>query len=940
MVALAAGSAAAQSPIATLPYSSELGYNYGIAPDWENTNAGPRGSKSFEYDRNNVIDYPSYGFSVGICHPYDSDYAANCWVISPYFQLETGKEYTVSFWTATRGADREKFELRYTNATERTYQNLAAGTQLINNSYYLSPLTLEKQEATFTVAENGAYTFGIHCYSDADSYTFFVTGFDIREAGDSGDNGDDPGNLGSAEALPFSTNFETVADFDKWTSVKGPNATINRTWAYNSYSHWAELDGTEYETEDFWFVSPELNFAEAGNYAIDMLATIYGSMDVAVVAGTDQASLDAARVIASYPDITEFDKTCCIPFEMTETGNFRIALHCYATTGSYMGYRLNSFKVKRDLPVPALVEDLVAIPDLMDALQVNLSWTNPSLDNKETALSALTKVELLRNGQVVNTINNPTPGSVGAYLDEVPAAGVYTYSVMAYNANGCIDVDPIEVKTDYVGRPQATMPYNFNISNATEEQINMFSTFDGNNDGTTWQYVPGYWGGGDMINTNLGNEADDYIATPYLTLAPGYYRIDSYVNANENSYEVGIATNRHDLAGTYTKLAEFNDVKEYGYVQKSTFFEAPTAGDYLIVIRHVGPSGATYYNTCKFTELKVTPQDLLPAQVSDLTATETESGSVEVSWTLPAVDIVGNALADGTELGYKIFKNDYILATQELSANCAPGQPVVYTDNNPNAGLTKYTVKVFNVNGEAEGDAPTVTIYTGEVAEMPMTTSTFNNWNLVNGGTYWNKWSAEEGPLTWDGYSAEEDYAFSPYFKFNPESDYLVRINVTADPYEEETALRIIAANEADEDADIIELSQIIISSDGDYEKNLTTRTIEAYELDEPAYYLPAGKQMIGFVPNSGGTFTINSFHIEDTTQTGVTTIMASAAGIRYSNGVAYFPANARDIVISNVAGQVLFSAEKADNVRINTPGVIIISATIDGRFATLKIRR
>lgn len=938
MMALSFGAAAV-----TVPYSSEIGASGNtIDPDWAIENAGARGSKSFTFDNLGRLNYAEYGFTYGIVHYYDSEYAANCWAMSPFITLEAGKEYTVSFHAATNGADFEKYELRYSNAGGRTAAILSQGTQLLKNDFYSSALALKKQSATFTATESGEYCFGIHCYSDANAYEFYVTGFSIVEGNGEGGGTVEPPVAGEGLQLPYNCAFETSEVFNSWTSVAGPAAESKSPWSYNSYSKWAEFDKAQNVKEDNWFISPEVYFPSAGSYVAEVRTTIYGSLDFALVKGVDQASLDAAEVLESVKNESLFDVDREIRFTITEPGAYRFAAHANADAGTYMGYRLNSVKLKADVPVPALITDLKATPDANDGLSVALTWTNPANDQKGEPITSLVKVELMRGDEVIYTDNNPVAGSAGSYTDNVPAAGCYTYTVKAYNVNGCIDIDPVPAASGYVGRPEAQMPYSIDINSADIAEIEKFSILDANGDGSSWYYDnSSSWSKMMKSKVEVGAIADDYIATPYLTLEKGYYRVDTNVSARYNSYEVGVATNRHDIAGTYTKLAEYLDVEEYGATNKVNYFEAETAGDYLVVIRHIGMAGNTYYSEVSFDKLTVTPQSVLPGHVTDLKAAEGDNASVVLSWTNPSVDVIGNDLDDIEALGYTITRDGVAILTVAPAADCRPGQNMEFIDTEVAQGNHTYTVTACNSNGDAAGEAPVISIYNGAAAEIPYTATDFSDWQTVNGGYYWCEWEVVDNTLVYDGYYVDPDYAFTPYLNFQPNSDYVVRYSVLADPDSEEIRLGVVTAG-SPEAASARRIAEAVITEDSEIEVYLTTREI-ATQTDETVLpvYIDAGKQLIGFVPNTAGKHTITAFHIEATTPTGVETVIAAENGITYSEGMVYFPAAARDIVICDTAGRVLYSANSAAApIRINARGIVIISANIDGRAASLKVRR
>lgn len=121
----------------TVPYTSDIGVNYGVDEGWITSAA--RNSTPFSYFANgdDGTDTSVAGTQGGMSHAYDAQNAADCWVISPAISLEAGKTYTVSFWAKTRDADAEAFELRA--GTEQNSTNLKAGDELIKKPFFKSP---------------------------------------------------------------------------------------------------------------------------------------------------------------------------------------------------------------------------------------------------------------------------------------------------------------------------------------------------------------------------------------------------------------------------------------------------------------------------------------------------------------------------------------------------------------------------------------------------------------------------------------------------------------------------------------------------------------------------------------------------------------------------------------------------------------------------------
>ncbi len=83
---------------------------------------------------------------------------------------------------------------------------------------------------------------------------------------------------------------------------------------------------------------------------------------------------------------------------------------------------------------PAKVTDLAVSPGAEGALEATITWKNPSKTHGGEDLTTITKVEILRDGTVINTLTEAqTPGKANTYTDQQVTLGFHTYVVRTYN---------------------------------------------------------------------------------------------------------------------------------------------------------------------------------------------------------------------------------------------------------------------------------------------------------------------------------------------------------------------------------------------------------------------------------------------------------------------------------------------------------------------------
>ena len=86
---------------------------------------------------------------------------------------------------------------------------------------------------------------------------------------------------------------------------------------------------------------------------------------------------------------------------------------------------------------PAIADNFVVTPFENMAYAATITWLTPLTDINGNALQNLTKVSIVRDGQVIYSQENPTVGSTGEYVDyEIDQLNWHDYSIYYTNNNG------------------------------------------------------------------------------------------------------------------------------------------------------------------------------------------------------------------------------------------------------------------------------------------------------------------------------------------------------------------------------------------------------------------------------------------------------------------------------------------------------------------------
>lgn len=85
---------------------------------------------------------------------------------------------------------------------------------------------------------------------------------------------------------------------------------------------------------------------------------------------------------------------------------------------------------------PARVSGASVVADATGRNSAVISWTNPDKTYSGDNLTAIDKVEILRDGKLVKTLTGAEPGKKSEWTDEVPEAGIYMYKLLPYSSEG------------------------------------------------------------------------------------------------------------------------------------------------------------------------------------------------------------------------------------------------------------------------------------------------------------------------------------------------------------------------------------------------------------------------------------------------------------------------------------------------------------------------
>lgn len=624
---------------------------------------------------------------------YVIDYASpnDDWLVSPAIKLVAGKKYHFAFDSKNRSTNYpETFEVKA--AKEATAEALAAGTTVIAQTQVTSGIYSTFETEEFTVSETGYYYIGIHNTSN-DMWSHYVDNFLIEAL---------------PVTAPYTGDFTQEGTMDDYSSID--NNGDGKTWAWSA-SYGAYYSYNTASAADDYLILP-IKLEASKNYNVTVTASTANNnykekFEVKVgKAGTVDALTTTAiseQEFASTTD-TDFEGS----FTSEEEGIYYVAIH--ATSDADM-WRLNIKKLVIEAgaegDAPAAVDGLTVTP-LDDVLGATVAFNAPtkSIDGSDLAEGDITKIEILRDGNVINTIENPAPGSAQSYVDNAAdlTIGNHKYQVVPYGASGVGEKsEEITVFLSAV----LTVPYTFDLAS---DIISTFSVIDNNADGKTWKWSASY---GTYYGYNSANAADDYLISAPFRLEAGKNYMITVGAKGSKSYPEKLEVlvgQEATVAGLTQTVIPATEVATGNFDDYEGEFTVSADGIYYIAVHAI--SDADKFNL-QLNKLSIEKgaEPTAPAAAIDLTAEAGAEGALEVNlaFTAPANAVNGSALS-GTE-DIKIYRDDVLVNTL---TGVTPGSAQTWQDTNVEDGKT-YTYYIVAANESGDGQkSEKVSVFVGQ----------------------------------------------------------------------------------------------------------------------------------------------------------------------------------------------------------------------------------
>lgn len=353
--------------------------------------------------------------------------------------------------------------------------------------------------------------------------------------------------VGPAFQTPYICQFNNEYDFQVF-SVVDQNAD-GTTWHYYPYCARYRFDRSN--TASDLLVSPPVALGTERLYNLSFRYRTMGDperLKVTFGRSSDNPA-DYNQVIMPMTELrNRQNEVQHMMVRVSEAGDYSMAFLCESTTeGFHLFLDDISFTDGPMLTAPDSVQSLSIEPADKGALQATLTFTAPVLTVVGEQLNAISKIDIMRGGELIGTITAPATGSKLSYTDNTPENGFNDYTIVCYDADGNPGLEATQ--RAYIGMDTPDAPTNVRI--VEEENGNITITWD----------APAAGQNGGYINT-------DELSYDIMRVMGGQQtQVDSYLDLEPYVDEVDQTSEKQNII--YYGVAARNELGQSDYQQSN-----------------------------------------------------------------------------------------------------------------------------------------------------------------------------------------------------------------------------------------------------------------------------------------------------------------------------------------------------------------------------------
>lgn len=246
---------------------------------------------------------------------------------------------------------------------------------------------------------------------------------------------------GGAYSVPFSNTFDTSSSTSLWTITP-----TTGKWSYNSSYNCLYLSGSSWSDYSTYLITPGLRLEAGKTYRISCSAWVSSTISetatptafIGIAVGREGTEAAMTNLFSTDVNVKSDNKLAPeVYFSPEVTGTYYIGFNGKLNKNSSYLY-LDDVMIEEGVAGPAVITDLTCTPDAAGANNATLTFTIPDKNAAGVALEALRDVVVSRSDEagevtVIKTLTGEDAalGRAVSLVDEVPAPGLYSYTVVS-----------------------------------------------------------------------------------------------------------------------------------------------------------------------------------------------------------------------------------------------------------------------------------------------------------------------------------------------------------------------------------------------------------------------------------------------------------------------------------------------------------------------------
>ena len=238
--------------------------------------------------------------------------------------------------------------------------------------------------------------------------------------------------------VPYTADLTLPETFDIFTVIDANEDGSTWNWD-NTY-----LTNYEYSADNAandYLVTLPIQLEAHKNYTVLVKVRNSGIDErFEVLLGTEPTAEAMTTTIILPTDVTTYDdegEEHEAMFSVNEDGKYYLAIHAISDADAYR-LMVNCLSIDFGAePTAPAAPAISVVADELAALRAEVTLTAPSYAINGDALTAnLTRIDILRDGVVVGSVEDVAPGATVTYVDEPDEVGYHTYQAIPYNESG------------------------------------------------------------------------------------------------------------------------------------------------------------------------------------------------------------------------------------------------------------------------------------------------------------------------------------------------------------------------------------------------------------------------------------------------------------------------------------------------------------------------